>query len=145
MSPTRVAAPCRFEDTAMQMIGPIGDMFCFLHTARAMGATISTVATLSINADTTPANTDIATTAARTFLNLDNITSAMRIGILDSMKRDTMPIVPAIIISTLKSIAPIKVEKVKSTDLSMASHTENTTAEARAIYGLNLGSANSNT
>ena len=72
------------------------------------------------------------------------MTSAMRMGILDSMKKDTMPIVPAIIISTLKSIAPIKVPKVNSTSLLMASHTEKITAEQSAIYGLYLGNANNN-
>ena len=90
------------------MMGATGDMFCFLHIAKATGATISTVATLSIKADTTPAKTAIATIAIFTFLNFESITSAMRIGIFDAMKKDTMPIVPVIIISTLKSIDSMK-------------------------------------
>ena len=40
VSPTRVAAPCRLEDTAMEIIIGTGEMRIFLQMARATGAII---------------------------------------------------------------------------------------------------------
>ena len=66
-------------------------------------------------------------------INFDNKTSAIFIGILDSINNTTIPIVPAIIIKTLKSIADIIFFKVKSTSLhSKDNHKENTTADPNA-------------
>ena len=63
VSPTRVAAPCRLLETAMAMISGIGLVFSCFATARPTGATISTVATLSTNAEIRPEKMD-STTAA---------------------------------------------------------------------------------
>ena len=51
VSPTSVAAPCRLEETAIERIIGTGEIFSFLQIAMPTGATISTVATLSINAE----------------------------------------------------------------------------------------------
>ena len=59
VSPTSVAAPWRLEETAMLISIPTGLIFSFLQTARPTGATIRTVATLSMKAEMTPANRDI--------------------------------------------------------------------------------------
>ena len=118
----------------MEMMAGTGDIFCFLHTARAMGAIIKTVATLSTKADTTPESTAIATMAILTFPNLDSMTSAMRMGIFDSMNRVTIPMVPAIIMRILKSMAPTTVPRPNSiSSQKKVSHTEKITAEQRAI------------
>ena len=70
--------------------------------AIATGATISTVATLSTKAEMSPANSARATTAHFTFGTWDSRISAMRAGICESINNETMPMVPAIIIKTLK-------------------------------------------
>ena len=70
---------------------------------KATGATIKTVATLSTNADTIPANNAKEIMAHFTFGVFSIIMSANLEGILDSMKRDTTPIVPAIIKITFQS------------------------------------------
>ena len=85
MSPTKVAAPCRFDETAMAMIKGTGLVLSFLHISRAMGAIIRTVATLSINAETIPAKSERATAATITFGTLFMIISARRAGILLSI------------------------------------------------------------
>ena len=59
VSPTRVAAPCRLEETAMDRIIPTGLIFSFRQMASPTGATISTVATLSIKALMMPAKRDM--------------------------------------------------------------------------------------
>lgn len=61
VSPVRVAAPSKFENIAIQIIGITGEIFDFLATTKTIGAIIYTVATLSINAETTPANNDKTT------------------------------------------------------------------------------------
>ena len=76
VSPTRVAAPCRLEDTAMLMIKGTGLVLSFLQISRAMGATISTVATLSTKAEMMPANRARATAAIWTLGTF----SMMRVG-----------------------------------------------------------------
>ena len=63
VSPTRVAAPWRLEETAMAMRMGMGLVFSFLQISKATGATISTVATLSTKAEITPANRDRHTAA----------------------------------------------------------------------------------
>ena len=87
VSPTSVAAPCRFEETAMQMMLDTGEILTFLQKASATGAIIRTVATLSTKAEIMPANRDIATTAHLTLGILEMSTSDISCGILDSMKR----------------------------------------------------------
>ena len=106
VSPTRVAAPCRLEDTAMPMMKGTGLVFSFLQICMATGATISTVATLSTKAEMTPENRDSATAAHMTLGTLSIIRSASSSGILLSINRATRPMVPAIISRTLKSMAP---------------------------------------
>ena len=59
VSPTRVAAPWRLEETAMDRIIPTGLIFSFRHTAMPTGATMSTVATLLIKAEMTPEKRDM--------------------------------------------------------------------------------------
>ncbi len=78
------------------------------------GATISTVATLSTKALMTPATGPAPHTAHRTSGTWTMSCSASRAGILLWMKRDTVPIVPAIISSTLKSTARAASASVKS-------------------------------
>ena len=72
VSPIRVAAPCKFDDTEMAIKAFTGDIFNFLQIASPIGATIKTVATLSTKADTIPANiasTTIAHLVSVTFVN----------------------------------------------------------------------------
>ena len=106
VSPTSVAAPCRLEDTAMQMMKGTGLVFSLRQTATATGATIRTVATLSTNAEISPANRLRHTAAHRTLGTRFMIWSARRSGIRLSMNSCTMPMVPPIISSTLKSRLP---------------------------------------
>ena len=135
VSPTSVAAPCRLEETAMEISIATGEIPSFFAIARPTGAIISTVATLSTKAETTPANSDIATATHITFGVFLRIISAIRLGIWDWMKRETVPIVPASIRRTLKSMA----------SLSEASGTipltRNTTALVSATQGRCFGSA----
>ena len=106
VSPTSVAAPCRLEEMAMQMMAGTGEMCSFLHRASATGATISTVATLSTKAEITPANRDSTTTSHLTLWIWETRMSLIRWGILDSMNRNTVPMVPVIIRITFQSICP---------------------------------------
>ncbi|MPM45520.1 hypothetical protein SDC9_92207 [bioreactor metagenome] len=69
--------------------------------ANPMGATMSTVATLSTKALMTPANRAKAVTASWMLGTLVMRISAKRKGILLSMNKVTMPIVPPIINNTL--------------------------------------------
>ena len=101
VSPTMVAAPWRLEDTAMAMRTGTGDIFSFLEIARPMGATMSTVATLSTNALITPANRDSTVTAHLISGTLEINISASRAGMRLSINRVTSPMVPPIIRSTL--------------------------------------------
>ena len=89
----------------MAMMKGTGFVLSFLQISSAMGATISTVATLSTNAEITPANSASATAAICTLGTFSMIRSASSAGILLSMKSLTSPMVPAIIIRTLKSMA----------------------------------------
>ena len=106
VSPTRVAAPCRLDETAMLMMTGIGEIPSLLHIARPIGATMRTVATLSTKADMTPAKSVSMATAHMVFGTCFIIISDIRRGILLSMNRVTVPMVPAIMSRTLKSMAP---------------------------------------
>ncbi len=86
VSPTSVAAPCRLEETATERIIGTGEMSSFLQTARATGAIIRTVATLSMKAETAPANRDIRMMTHMTLEHFPRIFSARRFGIFDSVK-----------------------------------------------------------
>ena len=88
----------------MAMTIGTGLIFSRLEMAMATGATISTVATLSTKAEMSPANRASITTAHFTLGTWARRISAIRAGIRDSMNRDTMPMVPAIIISTFQSM-----------------------------------------
>ena len=59
VSPTSVAAPCRLEETDMERTMGTGEILSSRQIATATGATISTVATLSMKAEISPANSDI--------------------------------------------------------------------------------------
>ena len=65
---------------------PTGLMLSFLQIAIPTGATIRTVATLSMKADTMPENRDIRIVTHITFFALLSSSSAIRFGICDSMK-----------------------------------------------------------
>ena len=106
VSPTMVAAPWRLEETAMAISTGTGEMDSRRAMARPTGAIISTVATLSTKALMTPAKRASTVTAPRTSGTWRISCSARRRGIRLSMKRETVPMVPAIISSTLKSTAP---------------------------------------
>ena len=101
VSPTSVAAPCRLEDTAMAMSTGTGEIFSLRAMARPTGATMSTVATLSTKALMTPANSASIHTAHLTSGTRTISISARRAGILLSMNSATVPMVPAIMSSTL--------------------------------------------
>ena len=88
----------------MQMSSGMGLVPSFVAMASATGATMSTVATLSTNAEISPAKTDSATATHRMLGVLFRRRSAMRSGILEAMNSDTVPIVPASIIRTFQSI-----------------------------------------
>ena len=90
------------EETAIERIIGTGEIFSFLQMAMPTGATISTVATLSINAEINPENRDIRMMSHMTVLALSISTSAIRLGIFDSIKKCTSTIVPAIIIRTFQ-------------------------------------------
>ena len=139
VSPTRVAAPCKLDATAMAMMPGTGDISSFLERLSAMGATISTVATLSTNALTNPANRESAMIAHLTLGIRAMSRSASRAGILDSMNRATMPMVPAIIMSTFQSIAV-----ANSFQGRMLRQRKRTPTNA-AMYDLNFGNANKST
>ena len=126
VSPTRVAAPCKLDETAMQMSSATGDILSFFAIDSATGAIIRTVATLSTNADTTPANTDSATATHMTLGVFCSRRSAMRSGIFDSMNSATVPIVPASIRRTFQSMA------VKTEASGIAPETTKMTAEMSA-------------
>lgn len=85
------------EDTAMAMIIGTGLIFSRLEMAMATGATISTVATLSTKAEMSPANRAQHHHGPLHIGHMGRRISAIRAGIRDSMNRDTMPMVPAII------------------------------------------------
>ena len=105
VSPTSVAAPCRLDDTATAIITGIGDTSAFFATAMPIGAIISTVATLSINAETTPLNTASSTNAMTAFGTFFIRLSASLLGIPESVKIPTVIIMPSSIKITLKSTA----------------------------------------
>ena len=86
----------------MDRIMETGEIFRVLHMARATGATISTVATLSINADTMPEKRDMKMVTYMTFEALSRILSARNAGMLESIKYSTMTMVPEIIIKTFQ-------------------------------------------
>ena len=85
VSPTKVAAPCRLDDTAIAMIKGTGLVFSFLQISSAIGATIKTVATLSTNAEMIPAKRANATAAIWMFGTFSITRSARSAGILLSI------------------------------------------------------------
>ena len=70
----------------MQMIMGTGLILSFLQMARPTGATMRTVATLSMNADMMPEKSDIRIVTHMTFFEMRRSASAILFGILDSMK-----------------------------------------------------------
>jgi len=75
-------------------------------SSSATGATMRTVATLSTNAEITPANSAMHTAVICTVGTLSIKRSAKREGMRLSINSATRPMVPAIMRSTLKSILP---------------------------------------
>ena len=82
VSPTSVAAPWRLEETEMQMSRLTGEIFSFLASARPTGAIMSTVATLSMKAETTPAKRERMTAAHMTFGERFSSQSAIRLSLI---------------------------------------------------------------
>ena len=82
-----------------------GEILSFFAMVMATGATMRTVATLSTKAEIIPANSARETMAHLTFGVFSMIISARRAGIFDSMNKETIPIVPAIIMITFQSTA----------------------------------------
>ena len=133
VSPTSVAAPCKLDDTAIERIMFVGLIFNFRQIASPTGATISTVATLSINALIKPANRDIKIVTHITFLDFSRSRSAKRFGIWESIKYCTMIIVPEIIMRTFQLTVAGK------SDNGSIPTAKNTMAVASAYSGLYFG------
>ena len=87
MSPTSVAAPCKFDAIAIAIMLFTGDILSFLDIVSATGATIRTVATLSTKADITPAKSESAIIAHLTLGIFAIMISARSAGIFDSIKK----------------------------------------------------------
>lgn len=103
VSPTKVAAPCRFEETAIAITLGTGDIFSFFAMVTATGATIKTVATLSTKAEIIPANKAKDIMAHFTLGVFAIMISASFEGIFESINKPTTPMVPAIIMITFQS------------------------------------------
>ena len=103
--------------------------------ASATGATISTVATLSTNAEIKPANTDSATATHMMFGVLRSRRSAIRSGIFEAMNSETVPIVPASIIRMFQSICVSASETGSAPEIIMIA------ADASATRYRHFGSA----
>ena len=101
VSPTKVAAPCKLEATEMLIITGIGEIFSFLDIAKPIGASIKTVATLSINAETTPLIMQTITKQISALGIFVISMSASFAGILDSINKPTIIIIPKSINKTL--------------------------------------------
>src|SRR5699024_6800813 len=86
VSPTRVAAPWRLEDTAMEMSTGTGLTLSLRQISMATGAIMRTVATLSTKAEIIPAKRLRDTAAHWTVGTFSIMRSAMRSGIRLSMK-----------------------------------------------------------
>ena len=89
----------------MAMMGSTGEMFSFRAMAMPTGASISTVATLSTKADTSPAKRASTMISRFTLGMAFTRWSLSRSGILERMKRSTVPMVPQSIIRTFQSTA----------------------------------------
>ena len=123
----------------MAMMLEIGETPSFLQMVSATGATMSTVATLSTKAEMIPAKRESETMAHMTLGVFSMMMSARSDGILESIKSDTNPMVPAIMKMTFQSM-------VVSTSLSgMIPSTTNSVAEVTAIFALCLGRVRSST
>ena len=106
VSPTSVAAPCRLEETAMESTMGTGEIFSSRQIAIATGATIRTVATLSIKAEISPANRDMKIVTVRTLPDFSRRISAIFAGMPLSIKKSTISMVPHIIMSAFQLTAP---------------------------------------
>ena len=87
------------------MTAGTGEIRRRLQMASATGAIIRTVATLSTKAEMIPAKSESATIIQSTEWTRRMIMSLRRPGIFDSMKKKTVPMVPAIIMITFQSIS----------------------------------------
>ena len=101
VSPTRVAAPWRLEETEIAISTGTGEILSLREMASPTGATIRSVATLSTKALTTPAKRLSTVTAHMTFGTLHIIISASLAGMRLSIKSVTVHMVAEIISSTL--------------------------------------------
>ena len=89
------------EETEIAISTGTGEIFSLREMARPTGATISSVATLSTKALTTPAKRLSAVTAHMTFGTFCIISSARRAGMRLSINSVTVHMVAEIISSTL--------------------------------------------
>ena len=83
-----------------------GEKSSFFAVASATGAIIRTVATLSMKADISALKSERNMTVHFMLGALLVMISASREGIPESMNRETVPMVPAIIMITFQSMAP---------------------------------------
>ena len=125
----------------MQISMATGEIFNCFATARPMGAIISTVATLSIKAEMKPENREMKTTAHMVLGAMRRSFSAMTSGILEAMKKYTVPMVPKSIISTFQLMAEAASPREANTPLSEVTQpqTRKNTAEAAATQWRTLG------
>jgi hypothetical protein len=120
----------------MIAIGSTG-MFRRLNKPIAIGATMSNVATLSMKAEMSPEIKASSMIASFKFGVLRIIQSPSAAGALDSMNKDTTPIIPAIISITFQST----IEMTSPT--RTIPKTTNSNAEESATQCLYFGSAKS--
>ena len=104
-SPIRVAVPWRLLETAMANIILVGLIFSLRARARAMGATIRTVATFSTKAEINPVRAQIYKIAQQVFLARSTISSARYAGTRLSIKTSATASVPTNIPITFQLIA----------------------------------------
>ena len=93
-SPIKVAVPCRLLDMAMAIIMFTGLISSFFANARAMGATIKTVATFSTKAEIKPVKIQIKSIAHPVLFDLSTISSAKKAGTLLLIKLSARANVP---------------------------------------------------
>ncbi len=94
-SPIRVAVPCRLEAMARAIRKVTGETFSRRDISRAMGATISTVATFSTKAEMTLVSAQIHSTATPTVEERLTSRAARRAGTRDRMNSSASTSVPA--------------------------------------------------
>ncbi len=104
-SPTSVAVPCKFDEIAIPISTGTGDAFKRCAIASAIGATISTVATLSTNAEIPDANAQSQSIATPAVLDRRINQSANQVGTFDLINSWAIMDMPVKIPNTFQLIA----------------------------------------